>query len=460
MKNNSSIFKIIRVLFIILLDSSILMSGEHLSAQPDQDVIVEEADLATCLKYAMAHQPLIQQLRLSEDITRQEAGIALSDWLPQIDANAGLQRYINQPVSIFPDFTNPSGPEREITIGVKNTSSLQFSVSQVLFNNDVFIAGKTARYYRLQSTQTTTEMKIDLVVRVSKAFYDVLLSEANLDFLNEDIIRIGKSMKDAYSQYESGVSDKIDYQRALISLNNTKAEIYGTRETIKAKYTYLKELMGYPQDKPLTIVYDSFGMLEQAGIDTSLVPVYQNRIEYELLRTQLRLQRFSISHSQLGFLPALSVFGNYNIVYQNDNFSDLYDRSFPNSTVGLSLSYPLFEGTRKLRQVKMAKLQYDYLALDSINLKNSMKTEFSQAMSSYKSYLKAYEEAKENAKIAKEVYSTVKYQYDQGIKTFLEVIVSETDLRTSRINELNALYRLLAGKLDVERALGNISVNY
>lgn len=444
----------------MLLDFSALTNGERLFAQSAPDIIEEVADLATCLKYAMAHQPLIQQLRLSEDITRQETGIALSDWLPQIDVNAGLQRYVKQPVSIFPDFTNPSGPEREITIGVKNTSSLQFSVSQVLFNNDVFIAGKTARYYQQKSIQTTTEKKIDLVVQVSKAFYDVLLSEANLDFLNEDIIRIGKSMKDAYSQYESGVSDKIDYKRALISLNNIKAEIYGTRETIKAKYIYLKELMGYPQDKPLTIVYDSLGMLEQARIDTSLQPIYQNRIEYELLKTQLRLQRFSISHNRLGFLPELSVFGNYNLVYQNDNFSDLYNRSFPNSTIGLSLSYPLFEGTRKLRQVKMAKLQYDYMVLDTINLKNSMNTEFNQAMASYKSFLKAYEEAKENEQIAKEVYSTVKFQYDQGIKTFLEVIVSETDLRTSRINELNALYRLLAGKLDVERALGKISVNY
>ena len=79
----------------------------------------------------------------------------------------------------------------------------------MIFNSDVFLAGKTAKYYKLRSRQTTRQSKIQLVVRVSKAFYDVLLSNAQLDFLVEDFARQEKSLKDARSQYEAGVSDKI-----------------------------------------------------------------------------------------------------------------------------------------------------------------------------------------------------------------------------------------------------------
>lgn len=88
-----------------------------------------------------------------------------------------------------------------------------------------------------------------------------------------------------------------------------------------------------------------------------------------------------------------------------------------------------------------------------------MNTEYELGLASYKSNLKAFRAAQQNSRIANEVFNTVKLQYNQGIKTYLEVIVSETDLRTSRINELNALYRLLSSKIDVENALGNISVN-
>lgn len=431
-----------------------------LTGQTAPDVISGDADLNTCLSYAMKHQPLVRQLQLNEEISRRDVGIALSDWLPQLDASANLQSYIKQPVSIFPDLTNPGGPEREITIGQKNTSSLQFSASQVIYNNSVLIAGKTAKYYRLKSSQSTEQSKIDLVVEVSKAFYDVLLSKANLNFLKEDMARMNKSMQDAYSQYQAGVSDKIDYQRATIALNNTRAEITGTEEDIKAKYAYLKELMGYPVEKPLSIAYDSLKMIQESLLDTTTGLDYQNRIEYQLLKTNLSLQKSAVDYYKLGFLPSLSAFGDYNMVYQNNNFSDLYGKDYPNSYIGLKLSFPLFDGTKRIQEVKRASLQYREMALDTLNLKSRMNTQYQQAMASYKSNLKNYDMAQKNAGIADDVYNTVKLQYDQGIKTYLEVIVSETDLRTSRINELNALYRLLSSKLDVEKALGNISVNY
>jgi outer membrane protein TolC len=147
-------------------------------------------------------------------------------------------------------------------------------------------------------------------------------------------------------------------------------------------------------------------------------------------------------------------------VYQSDALVDLYRNDFPNSSVGLRFSFPIFQGTKRVQQLKRANLQYREMALDTLNMKNRMNTEYEQSMASYKSNLKAYEAALENARIASEVYNTVRLQYNQGIKTYLEVIVSETDLRTSRINQLNALYRLLSSKIDVETALGTISVNY
>jgi outer membrane protein TolC len=347
-----------------------------------------------------------------------------------------------------------------ITTGVKNTSAIQLNVNQTIFNSDVLIAGTSAKYYRLRSRQATNQSRIQLVVDVSKAYYDVLLSIARLDFLQEDFSRQQKSMKDARSQYETGVSDKIDYQRASISLNNIKSEIYGTREEISAKYAHLKELMGYPADQPLKVSYDSIRMMKDAWIDTLNGVNYQNRIEFQLLMTGLKLQKSNVNYYKLGFLPELSAFANYNLVYQSDALVDLYRTDYPNSAVGLRLAFPVFQGTKRIQQVKRANLQYEEMALDTINMKNRMSAEYELSMTTYKSNLKAYEAALENSEIANEVYNTVRLQYNQGIKTYLEVIVSETDLRTSRINQLNALYRVLSSKIDVENALGIISVNY
>jgi len=425
-----------------------------------QEGIAGSADLDDCLAYTMKHQPLVEQLKISDMVRRRDIGIALSDWLPQVEINAGFQQYLRQPVSIFPDFENPSGPKREITTGVRNTSSVQLSADQVIYSPDAFLAGRTAKLYRLQSTQSVHEAMVDLVVRVSKAFYDVLLTDARLRLLKEDQARIERSMKDARSQYESGISDKIDFQRAVISLNITQTEILGITEDKKFKIAYLKELMGYPFTAPLTLGYDSTGLIQETWLDTTRIIRYRNRVEYQQLLTRLNLQRSMIGYYRFGFLPSLSAFANYNLVYQNDNIGILYDRDFPNSAVGLRLTLPLFEGTRRAQQLKKANLLYKEMALDTLVFRNSAHTLYVQAIAAYKSSLKTYRTAQENSRLAGEIYNTVRLQYNQGIKTYLEVIISETDLRSSRTNELNALYRLLVTKLDVERALGNISVNY
>jgi outer membrane protein TolC len=42
------------------------------------------------------------------------------------------------------------------------------------------------------------------------------------------------------------------------------------------------------------------------------------------------------------------------------------------------------------------------------------------------------------------------------VKAYLDLITSETDLRTAQVNYSNALYEVLSSKLDVEKALGSI----
>ena len=80
-----------------------------------------------------------------------------------------------------------------------------------------------------------------------------------------------------------------------------------------------------------------------------------------------------------------------------------------------------------------------------------------QALAVYKSNFYNYTALKENLLLAKEVYDIIQLQYRSGIKTYLEVITSETDLRTSEINYYTAMYQLLASRIDVQKALGQIN---
>jgi outer membrane protein TolC len=61
--------------------------------------------------------------------------------------------------------------------------------------------------------------------------------------------------------------------------------------------------------------------------------------------------------------------------------------------------------------------------------------------------------------MAKDVYGVVTLQYRQGIVPYLNVISAETNLMSSEINYLNAMFQVLISKVNLEKSMGILSIN-
>lgn len=405
--------------------------------------------LEDIIQYAMKNQPLIQQSIIDERVAENTVKSKLADWYPQINFNYNLQHNFLVQTSVIAG--NP------VKLGVSNTSAGQFTVSQAIFNRDVLLAKRTKGDVLLQANQNTSFNKTDLAVNVSKAFYDVLATTQQIRVSAEDIVRLERSLKDAQNQYKSGVADKIDYKRAMISLNNTKASKKSNEEILKGKVEFLKSLMGYPLGNELKISYDSLQMEREIALDTLQAPEVTSRIEFQQLTTQKRLLESNLRYNKMSFLPTVAANGAYNLNYQNNKFGDLYVNNFPNSFAALTLTLPLYQGGKRKANINSAEWQVKRVDLDITNLKLNVNSEYTNALSYYKGSLANLLSQKENVDLAKEVYDVIQLQYKSGIKTYLEVITSETDLRLARINYYNALYQVLANKIDVQKALGQLN---
>ncbi|UPL49722.1 TolC family protein [Hymenobacter sublimis] len=413
--------------------------------------------LEQCLQYALQNQPVLRQARLDEETNEATIRIGLAGWLPQVNLNATGQHYFQLPYTVFPNAEGVNVPRQ---IGLKNTSTVGLAGTQALYNNDVMLALRSARPSRQFYQQNTIGVRIDVVTDVSKAFYDVLLSQRQLDVLNEDIVRLQRSLKDARARYDAGIVDKTDYKQAEILLNNSIVARKQAIEAIKAKSAYLRELMGVAGQHPLTLQYDTLRLMQDAFVDTTVTLDPTNRIEFQQLQTQKALQSAQISYYRWGFLPAVSAFGNYNAVFQNNNFGDLYGQRFPNSFAGLQLSLPIFQGTRRLQNLRRERLTDQRIDQDILATRNRINTEFEQALATYKGYYTDYLFGQRNLALSKEVYSVVNLQYREGIKTYLDVIVAQTTLRTAQLNYYSALFQVLSSKVDLLRAQGNLPVSY
>jgi outer membrane protein TolC len=346
-------------------------------------------------------------------------------------------------------------------VGTYNQSYGNFGLNQNIFNRDVIVAQQSAKDVRLSAKQNTINYRIAVVSNVSKAFYDLLLSKQQIALLDTDIVLLTRSLKDAYNQYKGGLVDKTDYQRATITLNNANATLKTAIETQKSRTALLKLYMSYPTNANLEIVFDSSKLREEvASFDTLQDVDIKNRIEFQQLVTEKRLYEYNLKYYKWGFLPTVSAFGEYNLNYYNNQFKDLYQNNYPNSYAGLSVTIPLFTGTKRIQQVRIAQLQIERLNYNFISLTDSIRTQFIQAMSSYKADLNNYFEQKANMELAREVYNIIQLQYRSGIKTYLDVVVANNDLFTAQVNYTNAIFQVLSDRIDVQRAMGTLKYIY
>jgi outer membrane protein TolC len=450
----------VRVLRSILLISVFLPGSYFAHAQtmglPDSS---QSLTLDQCIAYAFKHQPYLQQANINVSITKITNAINQSGWYPQVNLGGNVTHYNELPTNFISDSANPGRPIKQRT-GVINTSIPVLSVTQAIFSPSLLYASKTAHFYTEQAQQITDSTRIDVVSSVSKAFYNLLLTLEQITVLEEDTARLSKNLSDAYHQYVGGIVDMTDYQEASISLNNSKSQLKQAMENVVPQYAALKQYMGYPPANQFNVSFDTAQMKRDIGFDTTQVLSFNKRIEYQLLQTSKSLQHQVTSYYRLAFLPTFSAFFNYNFEFENNAFSHLYDNAYPYSYLGLSFSLPIFTGFSRVENVRKAKLQEQWLDWSEVSLKSQIYTEYTTALAGYKSNLYNLHNLQENVAMAKNVYDIVTLQYQQGVVAYLNVITAESNLITSEIGYLNALFQVLSSKVDLEKSMGYISYNH
>jgi outer membrane protein len=421
------------------------------SAQTSSDSTLQTATLDKVVEYALVHQPAVRQAKLDEKITNKIIRGKLADWYPQINFVMNYQHTYDLNVFIL-----PTGAVRT---GLHNNSSQQLVATQNIFNRDALLASSSASTVRAQAVQNTERSKVDVTVNVTKAFYDVLATTQQIKVSQESITRLRRSLKDAQSRYNAGLTDKTDYKRATIQLANAEALLKSNSEVLTYKEAYLKTLMGYPVAQQLPVQYDTLQMENEVFVDTLQQINFGQHIDYRILRTQRKLQDANLKYSYWAFLPTITATGAYNYNYFNNKSSELYNQGYANSYVIGTFTLPIFQGGKRIAKIKEQHYTRDRLDISIDNLEQTLSTEYTRTLAAYKSNLTNYLTQKDNVLLAQEVYDIIQLQYRSGVKTYLDVTIAESDLRTTRINYYNALYQVLASKVDVQKAVGQINFN-
>lgn len=446
-----------RKIGITLISSICLLKSMAQQAPPNNQP--HTFSLSDCITYAYIHQSDVKDADLDKKNTEYRLKETTGTGLPQVSGSASFQDYIKIPTTLIPgEFFNQPGTYIPVKFGVKYQSNLALNASQTIFDANYFIGLKARQTYRELSERSYTRSKIDVNVNVTKAYYQVLVSDKQISLLDANIAQLKQQLDETTAENKQGFAEQIDVDRLTVQYNNLVTNRENTVRLLALNYQLLKFQMGMPIEENL-ILKDKLEDIKldnnatQAAADTTF---YRNRIEYSLLETQKKLNEFDLQSKKAQYYPKLSANGSYATSYQNNAFGGLYGSSFPSSFIGLTLSVPIYNGGQRTNQVKESEITVQKNINDLNNLKNTLSLQASQATVMYINGLQTLKNQQHSQELAREVLRVAKIKYQQGVGSSIEVTQAQTALESADNSYIQGLYDALVSKVDLDKAYGRI----
>lgn len=406
------------------------------------------------LKNSVQVRNALVDLRIQQQVNKEITAQAL----PQVNASGTLTDYLDIPTSLIPaEFTGgPAGTYIPIQFGTKYNASGGISVTQILFDGQVFV-GLQARSTSLQFYAKQAEVTQESIkVNVMKIYYQLVVGRQQLTTVQANIDRFEKLLHDTKEMYKQGFAEQLDVDKVNVQLINLQTTKVKTQNQLDAGNASLKFLLNMPQKDQLVLT-DS---LTQESLKENLLAEnysYTDRKDYQLLQLNRKLNEFNIRRYKLSYLPVLSANGNYAANAQRQKF-DFFKGGpwYKTSLIGLSLQVPIFDGFAKRARINQAKLALEKTDNNIEQLMASIDNDIKQSSLNITSALVTMDAQKKNMELAERVYNSTKLKYEQGLGSNQEISTAQADLVTAQNNYYSSLYDAIIAKIDYEKAAGKL----
>ncbi len=449
--------------------------------------------LDNCIRYALENTVEVKNARVDQQIAQARVKETTGLGLPQISGSVALEH--NQKLSpYFSTYSTAQGfsgvdengnPTLDLNLEpgeivaspnffeLPSSGSASINISQLLFSTTYIVGLKAASTYKELSSRTQQQTEIQVVEKVTKAYYAVLINKERIGLFDNNIARVDSLLRNTTALNKNGFAEAIDVDRIQVTLNNLKSERSKFLNLQNLSIVLLKFQMNYPIDKDINIV----GKLDDLDVNENALNEYQdgwdykNRIEYQLLETQRDLYRLDVKNKNSNSHPSLSGFYNAGYTTQSQTIRGIFktetpisetsqggpDKWYPFSLYGITLNVPIFSGLQRNYQVQQAKLTLLKSENSFISLRQNIDLSIQQNTTTFKNAVETVKSQRENMTLAEKVAKITKIKYEQGVGSNIEVIEAESSLREAQVNYYNALFDAISAKTDLDVAYAKIN---
>lgn len=404
-----------------------------------QDAYTDSLSLEYCYNRIEQTYPLVDQLKMEEQISELNRRVIRTGNLPQLTVT-GQVSYQSE----IPEVDIPIPNAQSVTMS-KDQYSVSLDIAQKIFDGGRI--RKREDIADAQSRENRSETEIDLFVvrqQLNRVYFSILLSKRQMKNNNTLIEDLSEQLKKVRSQVENGVllpGQKFILEAELLRIRQDSTTIMAN---IRAGYDMLGELINeeVPADRELML----------PGINLSEYTVSRKRPEYRLFDSKRTTIERMKEMEQTHIFPTLSAFGT--TAWANPGLN-IFDDSFNvHYLVGMRLQWNFWNAVNTGDNKAVLKIRQSKIEREEESFTRQMSTELDKIKRTIEALEMNLEKDREIISLRKRVVEEQASKLENGVITSTEYITELNNLSRARLTLMLRQVQLSQQKIDYITTLG------
>jgi outer membrane protein TolC len=428
--------------------------------------------LGDALRMAEQRSAGVRAAVAGADRARGELRQANSQLLPQVNGAASYQRALQlqfqEIAEQFPD-TSSGGAGGGLAdsplaaiFAAPNTFVFTLSATQNLWTAGRLTAQRAGAQAGVNAADIAlNSAKAQALLDVAQAYYDAVAAERFAEIADSTLSLTERTLAQVRLAREVGTASEFDLLRATVARDNQRPAAIQARGNRSAAQLRLKQLLRLPLQQPLTLTTPIRD--DSLALAATLAPVtladartvtpdttVAARATVRQAAAQLDAAEKALTAARLARLPAVQLSSTYQrFAYPPEGTflpSD-FNLYFPNWTVSLGLSFPVFNGGLTSGQKMVAQANVLEARARLEQTQDGAELDALLALTAYEQAAAAYAAAVGTDAQAARAYAIAEVRFNEGLSTPVELTEARVQLEQARLQRVTTARDLEVARL-------------
>lgn len=426
----------------------------------------EKLSLEDCINIALEKNSALKQKNYSNESAGYDVTASYSNIMPSLDIGAGASRtkygkssYIDA-VPVGQDTATGEVVYRREIKTIPAYSNDNFTLRATINQNIFDGFGWWNQIQQARANKKSSDFDLlnetnSVILTVQNNFYNLVKQEKLYDVYSVAVKRSQDQLARTEKMYELGSKSRLDVFQSKVNLGNDKINLLTQQNIVSDARRILNISLGRDPNEPLEVATDAQAELSSFDLDELINISTENQPLLKKNEADVKSRGIGVSLARSNYYPRITAFYEYGRRNSDLNkvYKDYFDKDFY-SSVGLNLSWNLFNGFSDHANVQKAKLSEKSALEFKENFKRQLKSRIKGFNDNYNSYIEIIKINEENLEAANEEVRLANERYTIGAGTSLDVREAQVKLTRAEETLIAARYNALITLAQLDNELG------